>query len=144
MSPQQTMLPDRDEGLYNAFLQAGLREGQPLHFATETAGSLARLLPQWQAAGIVIDYHTTTQGLSITFAPGARERLKQIITQYAAEHPPALRYVRAPHLDKRIARGDDFAGDAWLDTHTGEIVFSAVGADRNAGQHSTPGGPHHG
>jgi hypothetical protein len=42
------------------------------------------------------------------------------------------RYSRMPAADKRIARGDDFAGDAWLDTATGDTVYTVVGFDRNA------------
>ena len=39
------------------------------------------------------------------------------------------RYKRKPEHDKRIRRGDDFAGDAWLDTETGNIVYGVVGYD---------------
>lgn len=46
------------------------------------------------------------------------------------------RYVRAPEHDRRISRGDDFAGGAWLDTVTGEIVYGAVGYDKNLGRFS--------
>jgi hypothetical protein len=42
------------------------------------------------------------------------------------------RFVRAPDCDKRLANGDDFAGDAWLDQKTRQIVYGAVGHDRNA------------
>lgn len=41
------------------------------------------------------------------------------------------RFVRTPDCDKRIANGDDFAGDAWLDQETRQIVYGAVGHDRN-------------
>lgn len=41
------------------------------------------------------------------------------------------RYVRFPLGDRRIRRGDDFAGDAWLDLQNEEIVYSVVGHDRN-------------
>ena len=44
------------------------------------------------------------------------------------------RYIRWPSEDRRFARGDDWAGDAWLDMHTGKIVWSAVGWDRNEGE----------
>ena len=44
------------------------------------------------------------------------------------------RFVRAPDCDKRVANGDDFAGDAWLDQVTRQIVYGAVGHDRNAGR----------
>ena len=44
----------------------------------------------------------------------------------------STRFVRVPEQDRRIGRGDDFAGDAWLDRHTGQIVYGAVGVDRNA------------
>lgn len=37
------------------------------------------------------------------------------------------RWSRRPEFDKRFAWGDDFAGDAWLDTDTGRIVYVAVG-----------------
>lgn len=36
-------------------------------------------------------------------------------------------YIRVPGNDKRIARGDDYAGDAWRNVKTGEIVIVAVG-----------------
>ena len=42
-----------------------------------------------------------------------------------------LRFVRAPDCDKRVANGDDFAGDAWLGQDTRQIVYGAVGHDRN-------------
>lgn len=42
-----------------------------------------------------------------------------------------LRFVRAPDCDKRIWAGDDFAGWAWLDQETRQIVYGAVGHDRN-------------
>jgi len=41
------------------------------------------------------------------------------------------RFERRPDQDRRIRRGDDFAGDAWLDRKTGRIVYSVVGHDRN-------------
>lgn len=37
------------------------------------------------------------------------------------------RYTRAPWLDKRIRRGDDFAGDAWTDDQDGSVRYTAVG-----------------
>jgi hypothetical protein len=36
-------------------------------------------------------------------------------------------YIRAPQHDKRFARGDDYAGDAWRNAETGEIKMVAVG-----------------
>lgn len=36
-------------------------------------------------------------------------------------------WVRAPQHDRRISRGDDFAGDAWMDRQTGTIKHVAVG-----------------
>jgi hypothetical protein len=41
------------------------------------------------------------------------------------------RYIRQEQHDKRIARGDDFAGDAWLDKESNEIVYGVVGHDMN-------------
>jgi hypothetical protein len=41
------------------------------------------------------------------------------------------RFFRIHAYDRRIARGDDFAGDAWLDKASGRIAYSAVGHDRN-------------
>jgi hypothetical protein len=41
-------------------------------------------------------------------------------------------YIRRPEHDRRIDRGDDFAGDAWLDTTTGQLVYVVVGHDPNA------------
>jgi len=45
------------------------------------------------------------------------------------------RFERAPNHDRRIRRGDDFAGDAWRDLETGSIVYVAVG------QHPDPDRP---
>ena len=42
-----------------------------------------------------------------------------------------MKYTRAPEHDRRIKRGDDFAGDAWLNNETGQIEYGAVGYDRN-------------
>lgn len=36
-------------------------------------------------------------------------------------------WMRTPEHDKRIANGDDFAGDAWKYLPTGEIKYTAVG-----------------
>lgn len=55
-------------------------------------------------------------------------KLDEIRAHVAGE---AVRYVRKPEADRRISRGDDFAGDAWLDTQTGETVYTVVGFDRN-------------
>lgn len=41
------------------------------------------------------------------------------------------RYIRKSEQDVRICRGDDYAGNAWLDTLTGLIVWVAVGYDPN-------------
>lgn len=41
-------------------------------------------------------------------------------------------YTRAPEHDKRIARGDDFAGDAWRNRETATIRWVAVGHNPNA------------
>ena len=45
-----------------------------------------------------------------------------------------LRFVRKPEYDRRMQRGDDFSGDAWIDRFSGEIVYSVVGYDRNSGR----------
>lgn len=45
------------------------------------------------------------------------------------------RYIRQAQHDRRIARGDDWAGDAWLDTRTGQIVYMVVGHDPNREHH---------
>jgi hypothetical protein len=44
---------------------------------------------------------------------------------------PVMRYIRTPKYDKRIAHGDDYAGDAWIDTVTGTIHWAVVGTDMN-------------
>jgi hypothetical protein len=36
-------------------------------------------------------------------------------------------WKRAPEHDKRIERGDDFAGDAYRNAETGELRWVAVG-----------------
>ena len=41
------------------------------------------------------------------------------------------KYERKSEFDRRISRGDDFAGDAWLNKLTGDIEWGAVGRDRN-------------
>jgi hypothetical protein len=41
------------------------------------------------------------------------------------------RYTREPDRDKRLNRGDDFAGDAWRDNETGKIKYVAVNRDPN-------------
>lgn len=48
------------------------------------------------------------------------------------DKPGFPRFTRIPEQDRRIGRGDDFAGDAWLDRNTGQIAYGAVGVDRNA------------
>src|ERR1700730_3428030 len=42
-----------------------------------------------------------------------------------------MRYIRKPEHDKRIARGDDYAGDAWLDTWTDRLRWGVVGHNMN-------------
>ncbi len=44
---------------------------------------------------------------------------------------PCTRYVRAPEHDRRIAAGDDFAGDGWYDFSSGRIHHVAVGHNPN-------------
>lgn len=41
------------------------------------------------------------------------------------------RYLRMTWKDKRIARGDDFAGDAWYDVERNRLVYVVVGNDPN-------------
>ena len=40
-------------------------------------------------------------------------------------------YYRQPKHDRRIARGDDFAGDAWKHVVTGKLIWVAVGHNPN-------------
>lgn len=42
-----------------------------------------------------------------------------------------MRFTREPSQDRRIARGDDFAGDAWKDQKYGEITHVVVGHNPN-------------
>lgn len=38
------------------------------------------------------------------------------------------RYIRAPQFDRRIGRGDDFAGDGWIDcADSQKVIWTAVG-----------------
>jgi hypothetical protein len=37
------------------------------------------------------------------------------------------RFQRVSNHDRRIRRGDDFAGDTWRDRETGAITYVAVG-----------------
>lgn len=39
------------------------------------------------------------------------------------------RFVRQSERDRRIQQGDDFAGDAWLDTHTNLTIWVSVGCE---------------
>jgi hypothetical protein len=55
------------------------------------------------------------------------------------KRPDFNRFQRVPEQDRRIARGDDFAADAWLDAESGLIVYGAPGRDRNAAP--AAGGP---
>lgn len=41
------------------------------------------------------------------------------------------RYVRRPWKDRRIGRGDDFAGDCWLDLETHQVRYVAVDHNPN-------------
>lgn len=50
-----------------------------------------------------------------------------------------VRFVRSPQHDKRVPRGDNFAGDAWIDQETGQIVYGVVGHDRNAPENREAG-----
>lgn len=38
-----------------------------------------------------------------------------------------MRYVRQPEFDRRIQRGDDWSGDAWLDIEAGLTFWVAPG-----------------
>jgi hypothetical protein len=40
-------------------------------------------------------------------------------------------FERAPEHDKRFARGDHYAADAWLDHDSGDVIFVAVGFNPN-------------
>lgn len=42
-----------------------------------------------------------------------------------------MQFVREESQDKRISRGDDFAGDAWKNQKTGEVLHVTVGHDPN-------------
>lgn len=44
----------------------------------------------------------------------------------------SVRFVRDLANDRRISRGDDFAGDAWVDQVTQQVVYGVVGHDMNA------------
>jgi hypothetical protein len=71
-----------------------------------------------------------------TFAQQAvmRDRARRLQDFSAApshDYGAGARYVRKPEADKRVSRGDDFAGDAWIDATTGETVYTVVGFDRN-------------
>lgn len=48
------------------------------------------------------------------------------------QHIKNTRFARIPEHDRRIRRGDDFAGDAWRDRDTGEIKYVAVGVEPGA------------
>lgn len=59
---------------------------------------------------------------------GSRSNVQGVLLQ---ERQQAA-FERVPEEDRRIGRGDDFAGDAWRNTKTGEIEWGTVGVDRNA------------
>jgi hypothetical protein len=42
-------------------------------------------------------------------------------------HIAKKKWARHPKEDKRISRGDDFAGDAWRNLKTGEVRHVAIG-----------------
>lgn len=44
----------------------------------------------------------------------AMKRAWDAATAAPAAATPVIKYERRPELDRRIARGDDFAGDAWV------------------------------
>ncbi len=49
------------------------------------------------------------------------------MNQQTPNDQPTARYIRRPDHDRRFARGDDFAGDAWHDRDTDQIVYCVVG-----------------
>jgi hypothetical protein len=55
-------------------------------------------------------------------------------SESSIEHSLA-KWARAPGLDRRIRRGDDFAGDAWRNAQTGELRYVAVGHRPEEGAH---------
>ncbi len=60
---------------------------------------------------------------------GAKECASRVRQGLAGTHyaGPPWDWKRAPQHDRRIGRGDDFAGDAWVKTATGAIHYTAVG-----------------
>lgn len=52
--------------------------------------------------------------------------------------PDRPRYIRSPEHDLRIARGDDYAGDAWYDGDLCRTVHVAVGRNPNSGRLPAP------
>lgn len=61
-----------------------------------------------------------------TMTDAQREEVMESLKERGAQ-----RFARAPEHDRRMARGDDFAGDAWIDKKTFDVVYGAVGHDRN-------------
>lgn len=50
---------------------------------------------------------------------------------HASAAPRAVAFERAPEHDRRISRGDGFAGDAWRNCETGVLRHVSVGHDPN-------------
>lgn len=80
--------------------------------------------------GVIRDIHNPTRA-TISMKDGLEIMVHRCVYGYWIKTVDAARYERMPQHDRRIARGDDFAGDAWRDTWTGEIVYGAVDVDRN-------------
>lgn len=49
----------------------------------------------------------------------------------ASAAPKAVAFERAPEHDRRVSRGDGFAGDAWRNCETGVLRHVSVGHDPN-------------
>jgi len=49
------------------------------------------------------------------------------MNQQTPNDQPTPRYIRRPDHARRLAWGDDFAGDAWHNTITDQIVYCVVG-----------------
>ena len=60
------------------------------------------------------------------------DRLPSIPISAPSTSANVPRWSRAPEHERRIGRGDDFAGDAWRHARTGHLRWVAVGRDPNA------------
>lgn len=63
------------------------------------------------------------------------------LAKAARAAPAQPQWQRIPERDKRIGRGDDFAGDAWIDPASGCVQYTVVGQQPSAPLCAAPAHP---